>query len=67
MEAILDKFEQTNVFNRDNLPSELYFVRQTANNKTIAVDIFLIIDKFPPLHGLILTESIQGHIFSFQN
>jgi ELWxxDGT repeat protein len=36
---------QTITFNRDNLPSGLYFVRLTADNKTIAVDKLVITDK----------------------
>lgn len=36
---------QTITFNRDNLPSGLYFVRLTEENKTIAVDKLVIADR----------------------
>jgi len=36
---------QTVVLSRDNLPSGLYFVRLTENNKTLAVDKLVITDK----------------------
>ena len=36
---------QTVVLSRDNLASGLYFVRLTENNKTLAVDKFVITDK----------------------
>ena len=36
---------QTIILNRNNLPSGLYFVRLTENNKTLAVDKLVITDK----------------------
>ena len=36
---------QTIVFHRDNLPSGLYFVRLTEENKIIAVDKLVVTDK----------------------
>jgi len=36
---------QTIIFHRDNLPSGLYFIRLTEENKTIAVDKLVIADK----------------------
>ena len=36
---------QTVTFNRGNLPSGLYFIRLTEENKTIAVDKLVIVDK----------------------
>ena len=36
---------QTITFNRDNLPSGLYFIRLTEENKTIAVDKLVIADR----------------------
>ncbi|MBI4931793.1 MAG: T9SS type A sorting domain-containing protein [Bacteroidetes bacterium] len=37
--------EQTIIFNRDNLPSGLYFLRLTQDNKTISADKLVITDN----------------------